>query len=125
MGENVGVILGFGVNINMKKELIDMIDQPATSLAEQSGQDWKIDDILHAIIQKFLIHLTILEKEGFAHFQATYQDLLAFKGQVISWSDGIKTLKGICHSVSEEGHLNIITSNGEMVSLHAGELTID
>ena len=125
MGENVGVILGFGVNINMKKELLDMIDQPATSLAEQSGQDWKIDDILHAVIQKFLIHLTILEKEGFAHFQATYQDLLAFKGQVISWSDGVKALKGICHSVSEEGHLNIITSNGEMVSLHAGELTID
>ena len=122
MGEYTGVALGFGVNINMKKELLDLIDQPATSLAEQSGHNWKIEEILEAIVKQFLLDLPLLEKEGFSFFYKTYQDLLAFKGHVISWSDGVKTIKGICHSISEDGLLNIITATGETIALSSGEL---
>jgi len=117
-----GVVLGFGVNVNMSKELLDMIDQPATSLAEQSGHCWEIDKVLEAIVNRFIRDLDTLEKLGFAKFQKEYEELLAYKGQLMSWSDGVRHIKGICHSISEDGKLNLIIPSGEMISLSAGEI---
>lgn len=120
--EHFGVVLGFGINVNMSQELLDMIDQPATSLAQQSGHTWNIEEILNAIVKRFIHDLHILEQQGFSSFQKDYEDLLAYKGQLMSWSDGVRTIKGICHSISEDGKLNIIIPSGEMLSLSAGEI---
>jgi BirA family biotin operon repressor/biotin-[acetyl-CoA-carboxylase] ligase len=122
MDSYFGVILGFGINVNMSQELLDTIDQPATSLANQSGKDWKLEEILEAIVKKFTTDLSSLERLGFPYFAQMYEDLLAFKGQLMSWSDGIRQIKGICHSISEDGKLNIIVPSGEMISLSSGEI---
>lgn len=122
MEDNLGIVLGFGINVNMSQELLDMIDQPATSLAQQSGHLWKIEQILELIVKQFAHDLQNLERHGFVYFQKDYEELLAYKGQLMSWSDGIRNIKGICHSISEDGKLNLIIPSGEMLSLSAGEL---
>ncbi|NDD57728.1 MAG: biotin--[acetyl-CoA-carboxylase] ligase [Chlamydiae bacterium] len=120
--EEVGVILGFGLNVNMDKDLLEVIDQPATSLAQESGHPWDIEKILQEVIEQFRSDLAILEDKGFIYFHKQYEALLMSKDQLVSWTDGTKSITGIFHSISEDGRLNLIAPSGEIISLSSGEL---
>jgi len=122
MDDKLGIILGFGVNVNMSKDILRTIDQPATSLVEESGHTWNLEEILEKIVYQFIEDYTTLESQGFEVFHKVYESLLAYKGQLMAWSDGIKQINGICHSISPEGKLNLITHSGEMISLFTGEI---
>ncbi len=54
LGEVHGVVLGFGINVSTQEKLLLSIDQPATSLEQASGKNWKRDEILEPLIQQFL-----------------------------------------------------------------------
>jgi BirA family biotin operon repressor/biotin-[acetyl-CoA-carboxylase] ligase len=120
--DRVGIVLGIGINVNMQQDLLDMIDQPATSLAQLSGQTWALEQILEPVLRQFIIDLEILQSEGFKPFRPTYEELLAFKGKSISCNDGLGTLKGICHSINADGRLNLLFPDGHIKTLSAGEL---
>ena len=70
----------------------------------------------------FLQDLEVLKKSGFAPFQAPFEKLLAYKGQEISCRDGAQTIKGICHSMNEDGRLQLLMPSGEIKLLTSGEL---
>lgn len=120
--ESLAIILGIGINVNMSEELLSSIDQPATSLAQLSGHTWELEQILEPLLQQFIADLELLEKEGFAPFQADYQARLAFCGKTITCSDGTQTVQGICQSISSDGRLNLVLPNGTTRTLSAGEL---
>ncbi len=55
----LGVIIGVGLNVNMSKEELDQIDQPATSLKNETQKEWDIPKILEELqntLQTDLIH---------------------------------------------------------------------
>ena len=118
----LGIALGIGVNVNMSKELLETIDQPATSLAQLSGQTWTLEQILEPLLKQFLKDLDILLAGGFEPFRSTYDALLAFKGEAITCTDGFKMIKGVCHSINQEGRLNLLLPDGNISTLTAGEL---
>jgi len=120
--DRIGVVLGIGLNVNMSQQLLDSIDQPATSLAQLSGQTWTVEQILNLLLDQFLKDLNILLKEGFEPFRLYYEELLAYKGLTITCNDGIHSLSGICHSVNSEGRLNLLLPSGQMKTLSAGEV---
>ncbi|MEI8329372.1 MAG: biotin--[acetyl-CoA-carboxylase] ligase [Chlamydiia bacterium] len=122
--ESLGIILGFGINVNMPSELLTVIDQPATSLLQQSGKEWEINELLEPIVLQFIHDLDLLEKHGFPYFQKTYENLLAYKGQSMSWTDGMRKITGVCQSISEDGKLNLMLSSGETLSLSTGEISL-
>jgi BirA family biotin operon repressor/biotin-[acetyl-CoA-carboxylase] ligase len=121
--DRIGIALGIGINVNMAQDLLTMIDQPATSLAQLSGQTWALEQILEPILNEFIKDLEILESKGFEPFLFSYEELLASKGQFITCNDGSKTLRGICHSIRSDGRLNLLLPEGHMTTLSAGELT--
>lgn len=120
-----GIVLGVGINTNMSEELLSTIDQPATSLAQLSGQTWHIEQILEPLLQQFLIDLALLQAEGFTPFRVTYEELLAYKGKTISTNDGSKQITGTCLSINDDGRLNILLPSGEIVTLSAGEIKFE
>jgi BirA family biotin operon repressor/biotin-[acetyl-CoA-carboxylase] ligase len=120
--DRIGVVLGIGINVNMSQELLDTIDQPATSLAQLSGQTWTLEQILEPVLNQFLKDLGTLQTKGFESFRSKYEKLLAYKGEEITCNDGIKTLTGICHSINADGKLNLLLSDGQITTLSAGEL---
>lgn len=122
--DRLGIILGIGINVNMSKELLNTLDQPATSLAELSGHTWNLEEILEPLLRQFLQDLDILTKESFAPFLETYERLLAFRGQPIVCSDGFQTHKGVLHSINKEGRLNLLLDSGKITTLSAGEIKI-
>jgi BirA family biotin operon repressor/biotin-[acetyl-CoA-carboxylase] ligase len=121
--EHIGIVLGIGINVNMAGEWIRTIDQPATSLAQLSGQTWALEQILEPLLQQFINDLHLLQKEGFKAFHKQYVELLAYKDQPITCQDGRKTIQGIFHAIDEEGRLNLLLPSGEIVALTAGEIT--
>lgn len=123
-GDRIGVALGIGINVNMSKELLETIDQPATSLAQLSGQTWALEQILEPVLKQFLMDLDLLQTKGFEHFRITYESLLAYKGKTIACNDGLKMIKGICHSINQDGKLNLLLPNGQVATLNAGELKL-
>lgn len=46
-------IIGIGLNVNMPKEFLDKIDQPATSILIETGKETSIENILKALITRF------------------------------------------------------------------------
>jgi BirA family biotin operon repressor/biotin-[acetyl-CoA-carboxylase] ligase len=119
LDHSLGIVLGIGINVNTTKELLATIDQPATSLAQLSGHTWKLEQILEPLLKQFLLDLEKLEREGFAPFQKNYESHLASKGRLIECTDG---LKGVCHSINQEGHLNLLLPNGELTTISSGEI---
>ncbi|SRR5581483_8798719 len=120
--DRIGIVLGIGLNINMRQELLSTIDQAATSLAQLSGQTWTLEQVLEPILAQFLEDLNTLEIQGFEYFRDKYEEILAFKGKMITCYDGQKTVKGICHSITPTGGLNLLLPDGSMQLITAGEL---
>lgn len=102
--DRIGVCLGIGININMDEKLLKTIDQPATSLKGFSRQE-----ILDLILKQFLHDLEILQKKGFAAFQSAFNRLLAFKGKKMAY--------GLCHGVTEKGHLQVLLPSGKTTTI--------
>lgn len=116
-----GIVLGFGVNVNMSDEFLNQIDQPATSLAQISGKQWTLDDVLTPITLQFLDDLEKLQEEGFSSFFEKYNKFLAFKGETItcnlSPSCNTQKVSGTCKSIDSEGRLELVLPNGETKKL--------
>jgi BirA family biotin operon repressor/biotin-[acetyl-CoA-carboxylase] ligase len=120
--DGMGVVLGFGINVNMEEQSLMLIDQPATSLREMAGHSFVIEQLLEEIIEEFQKDLLLLEKEGFVPFCKVYEGLLAYKGEMITWNDGYKTVRGICDSVASDGRLNLLLPSGDILCVSAGQL---
>lgn len=123
--DRIGIVLGIGINVNMQQDLLEAIDQPATSLAQLSGQTWTLEQIIEPVLNQFIKDLETLESKGFEPFRPMYEELLAYKGGPISCNYGLKTIKGICHSINSDGRLNVLQPDGTMITLSAGELKVD
>lgn len=120
--DRVGIVLGIGINVNMTEELLDSVDQPATSLSQLSGQTWTLEQILDPVLKQFLKDLDTLQTKGFEQFRETYETFLAFKGESIACNDGLKMIQGICHSINADGRLNLLLPDGRVATLSASEL---
>jgi biotin-(acetyl-CoA carboxylase) ligase len=106
----------------MPSEQLEQIDQPATSLAQLSGQPWNLKEILQALLDQFLEDFSLLQTQGFAYFLPVYENFLAFKKQQITCHDGLQYIKGICHSLSPDGRLNLELPEGRIVLISSGEI---
>src|SRR5262249_9668128 len=112
--DSVQIFLGIGINVNMEKEALDKIDQPATSLKNETGRAWIIKDLLKKLETRFLADLELFKKDGFAPFKTKVEELLAYKGQRIRCFDGQKEWVGVCHSLSPEGLLFLSMPDGTL-----------
>ena len=119
----VTIFLGIGLNINMTPQQLTSIDQPATSLAAETGQPWDRDELLKKLQKQFLADLQKFKKEGFTPFHSQFENLLAYKGQTIRCFDGKKEWVGICHSVTNDGQLNLYLPNKEIHTILSGNIT--
>jgi biotin-(acetyl-CoA carboxylase) ligase len=120
--DRIGVVLGWGLNVNMSQQALESIDQPATSLAQVSGKRLELEPLLESIVAQFLQDLSQLEKKGFVSFRAAYEQHLEFKGKYIRCSQGEKTIFGYAEAVDDQGHLLLRLEDGSVLPLSSGEV---
>lgn len=116
--------IGVGINIDLDKQTLDTIDKPATSLNLETGRVFTRDDLLLKLQKQFLKDLEIFKESGFAPFLSQYENLMAYIGRTIICKNDGQEWVGICHSLSNEGQLNVCLPSGELVTLSSAEVSL-
>ncbi|MBF5059380.1 biotin--[acetyl-CoA-carboxylase] ligase [Candidatus Neptunochlamydia vexilliferae] len=120
--EKWGVILGMGINVNVKKETLDPIDQPATSFLVETGKSYDMSSLIAMLEMLFLTDYDLYLEKGFAHFYKEYDALLTHKGKEITLHQNGTSISGTLHSLSPDGRINILLPSGEVETFHSGEI---
>ena len=120
--KTVDLFLGIGLNVNMEAELLSHVGQPATSLMVETRKEWDRTLLLKKLLKQFAKDLESFKKGGFTPFHNQYENLLAYKGHTIHCFDGQKEWVGICHSITNDGQLNLYLPNKEILTLSSGDL---
>lgn len=122
LGDKYGIVLGAGVNVNMPQDVLEQIDQPATSLLMEKGTLLSLDPLLTLLDQFFADDLALFKAEGFNPFYMTYESLLLHKGKPITLRQNGDTITGVLHSLNPDGRLNLLLDNGEIQTISSGEI---
>ncbi len=120
--DKFGVVLGTGININMPKEALDKIDQPATSLFVEKGKVYETESLINPLEGFFLEDYHLYERDGFKPFYMSYDALLTHKGKPITLKQNGHSISGTLHSLNPDGRLNILLDSGEIQTLSFGEI---
>ena len=117
-----GLILGFGVNLNTSKEIINSIDQPATSLNIETGTNIDKEQFLKRVLDKFCLLYNGFIKEGFLLIREDYKKRAEFLNKEVSVRVFDKTYIGIAVDVTENGALKIVDKNNNEQTLLIGDI---
>lgn len=120
--EHIDCILGIGINVNLQKEDMSHIDTLATSMHLETSATFEIEPLITELEKSFCKNLEVFKKEGFYPFHNEYESLLLYKGESVTIETDGKIVKGLLHSTSVEGTLNLCTDNKEMISITSGTL---
>lgn len=116
------VFLGIGINVNLDEKSASEIDQPATSLLIETKKAWDKKSLLKKIQQQFVKDLEKFKEEGFSPFHKQFEKLLAFKGETIRCFDGRNVWVGVCHSLTEDGQLNLLLPDNTIHTVLSGDI---
>jgi BirA family biotin operon repressor/biotin-[acetyl-CoA-carboxylase] ligase len=119
---HVDLFAGIGINVNLDKKSADQIDQPATSLLIETGKTWNRTALLTKLQKEFVKDLEIFKSKGFTPFHDAFENLLAFRGETIRCFDGKNVWTGICHSVTNDGQLNLYLPDKTIQTISSGDI---
>ncbi|MBX7066348.1 MAG: biotin--[acetyl-CoA-carboxylase] ligase [Parachlamydiales bacterium] len=120
--DHVDIFLGIGINVNLDAASAAKIDQPATSLFIETKKKWDKKEVLKKLQAQFIHDLERFKREGFGPFHKQFDQLLALKGETVRCFDGKKTWVGICHSLTEDGQLNLQLPDHTFHTLLSGDI---
>lgn len=121
IGNELLVILGFGLNVNMPESLCNTIDQPTSSLFVVKNELFSTSDLLKTIALKFQQDLHIYLNDGFIAFTKSYNEYMIYTGYPVFLNN---TLLGTAQSVNHLGELVIQSPSGEFLSVTSGSIKI-
>lgn len=116
---NIIVIVGIGININMPLETLEKINQPATSWVVERDEKFDIKQVLNKLQGHFAYDIDLFLKQGFQMFLEDY------KKHIIHKKDDILVIdqqKGCFHSIDNDGTLIMTLANGREQKFSAGEI---
>ena len=121
-GQLEGLILGFGVNLNCKKEDIDNINQPATSLNIETGIKIDRNLFIKKVSDKFCLRYNKFIEEGFLLIRDDYIRRAEFLNKTVTVRVFDKDLSGIAKDITENGALEIVDNKNEKHVLLIGDI---
>ena len=117
-----GLILGVGVNLNSSKEILDQINQPATSLNIEIGEEIDKEDFLKKLTDKFCLLYDKFIEEGFLLIKECYIKRASFLGKNVSVKVFDKIVEGKAVEITDNGALKIVDKNNKEHTLLIGDI---
>ncbi|MHC4873090.1 MAG: biotin--[acetyl-CoA-carboxylase] ligase [Planctomycetota bacterium] len=115
-------IVGVGININLTREELLIIDRPCTSLLNETGVEHDIAEILNRLLWILPGRLTFWETGGFPEIITEFIAASGGTGKEISVHREEEILTGIISGYGENGELLLTVDNGETISVWSGEV---
>jgi BirA family biotin operon repressor/biotin-[acetyl-CoA-carboxylase] ligase len=110
----LGLVLGIGINLNLKAETLALIDQPATSLSLQAGQPVDVRHVCNALLCEFCREYDAFMKTGFTMIREEYLRRCHFLGEQIKVRQGSTVIHGRAVDVNTNGAL-VLTDKEDQV----------
>lgn len=117
-----GMLLGIGVNLNLQERALAKISQPATSVTCQTGKPVNTNAFRNALLAEFFEEYDLFMATGFTLIQQEYLSRCAFLGRTIEIRSPAGTLSGQAIGVDHSGALQLVTTDGESVTISIGEI---
>lgn len=117
-----GLVLGFGVNLNCKKEDLEEINQPVTSLNLETGMKINRDKFLKSLLDKFCLRYYNFIEKGFSLIKEDYLKRACFLNQEVSVKVFDKTVCGIVNGITENGALRLVDKDNNEHVLLIGDI---
>ena len=117
-----GIVLGFGVNLNCKKDDVEKIDQPATSLNIETGMKIDREIFLKKVVDKFCLRYNKFIEEGFLLIKEDYIRRAEFLNTTVTVKVFDKEITGIAKEITDNGALKIVDKNNKEHVLLIGDI---
>lgn len=117
-----GIVLGFGVNLNFSKDIIDSINQPATALNLEIGKNVDKALFLEKLLDKFCLLYNDFIRDGFLLIREDYKERAEFLNKEVAVKVFDKTYEGVATDVTENGALKIVDKNNNEQILLIGDI---
>ena len=117
------LVAGIGLNVNMDADAAAHIDQPATSIALETGHESSVERILEDLLVFLAEPVQQWSQEGFAGIRQSYEQFAWAPGTPIQVRDGEKHIAGIHLGFNADGGL-IIQEKGTSRVLCSGDLSL-
>lgn len=124
ISDQLCMIIGIGLNVNMTDDYLQRIDKPATSLLVERGHPFDIEDLLHQLRNRFIEGLKLFLEEGFSPFFDAYRSYICF-GEPIRFHDNVTLWEGTLHSINSDGLLILKLPNGSLKTFITGEIVLE
>ncbi|MBB6449063.1 BirA family biotin operon repressor/biotin-[acetyl-CoA-carboxylase] ligase [Geomicrobium halophilum] len=117
------MVVGIGLNINQKKEQFPAdLQNKATSLYIESGQEWSRTQILQALFVSFEQWYDLWIKEGFTQIRKMWEHYAGAYNQPVKVIQGNDTIVGHMLGINNEGVLQLQDQNGQVHLIYSGDL---
>ncbi len=117
-----GIVLGFGVNLNTSKDILDNIDQPATSLNIETGMEIDKNEFLEKVYNRFCLLYDKFIEVGFPLIKEEYKRRANFLNQKVTVKVFDKTVNGLAKEITDNGALKIVDNNNKEQILLIGDI---
>ncbi len=117
-----GVVLGLGLNVNLKQETLDIIDQKATSISALKHQNYDSENIVRMICDEFFTNYEQFVDGGFEYIKDEYIKRCAFLGKDITIKEAEKRKKYFAKSIDNDGLLVAIDENEKECRIITGDV---
>ncbi len=118
-----GIVAGIGININMPTEIINTIDQPATSLMYETGNEFNLKKVVKKLAKSLNKYYNIYSISPEVLFTC-WKDENLLIGQTVKVNTGEKEIKGKIIDLGHNGEL-IFESSGKQIKLFSGDVKIN
>ncbi|MFC1467671.1 biotin--[acetyl-CoA-carboxylase] ligase [Verrucomicrobiota bacterium] len=117
-----GAVVGVGLNVNMSREVLAQIDQPATSVLAETGQAHDLNTVLSALLANLPRWIERWESARFNGLREMYQQKCAAFNQEVSVRDGDQIQRGMLVGFGDHGEAVLRQPDGTQVSVWAGDM---
>lgn len=122
--ENPFAVVGMGINVNFDPAEVAGIPDTATSLLREAGRDVSRQDLLHELLRRLDVLMSlepeVLEREVRARWGSR---LWRRRQKVVVAEDG-RVLEGVFEAVAQDGALLLRLADGSIQTVRAGDLQI-
>ena len=116
------LVVGMGINVNSTEAETSAIDKPATSMRQEAGRDFEVEDVLDRVLEALSGWIDRWERGGFTAIRNEWEARCAGVGGVVSVEEANGRRTGTLEGFGKEGQLLLRGKDGTVREVWAGDL---
>ena len=116
-----GIVIGVGINLNTKRDVLSKIDQPATSISLELKKETDTDIFLRSLLNAFFDEYDTFMENGFNLIKERYTSKCTFLGKEILIKNFDKEQRATAAQINNDGSL-LIDDKGHKSVVLVGDI---